>query len=140
MEWLHINNLHEKVMSLTEKQKRFCEEYMIDLNATQAAIRAGYSKDTANVQAAQNLSKLSIQEYVLELQSVKSAELNITFNDIAKGVYNIAEGKDTRNNDKLKAYDQLSKMFGHYSKDNEQKQPITNVNLKDAIRFDNPKQ
>ena len=30
-------------MKLTEKQKRFCDEYLIDLNATQAAIRAGYS-------------------------------------------------------------------------------------------------
>ena len=34
-------------MALTDKQKRFCEEYLIDLNATQAAIRAGYSPKTA---------------------------------------------------------------------------------------------
>ena len=34
-------------MALTEKQKRFCDEYLIDLNATQAAIRAGYSKRSA---------------------------------------------------------------------------------------------
>lgn len=106
---------------LTEKQKRFCEEYIIDLNATQACIRAGYSKDTANVQGAQNLSKLSIQNYISELQQKKSEELNITFNDIAKGVYSIAIKEEARDNDKLKAYDQLSKMFGHYSKDNEQK-------------------
>ena len=33
-------------MALTDKQKRFCEEYLIDLNATQAAIRAGYSPKT----------------------------------------------------------------------------------------------
>lgn len=106
---------------LTDKQKRFCEEYMIDLNATQACIRAGYSVDTANVQGTQNLSKLSIQEYISELQRNKSEELNITFNDIAKGVYSIATKEDARDNDKLKAYDQLSKMFGHYEKDNSQK-------------------
>lgn len=47
---------------LTDKQARFCEEYLIDLNATQAAIRAGYSEKTAREQAAQNLSKLNIQE------------------------------------------------------------------------------
>lgn len=49
---------------LTDKQKRFIEEYLVDLNATQAAIRAGYSAKTADVQGAQNLVKLKgfIQE------------------------------------------------------------------------------
>ena len=36
---------------MTNKQEKFCQEYMIDLNATQAAIRAGYSPKTANEQA-----------------------------------------------------------------------------------------
>lgn len=94
---------------------------MIDLNATQAAIRAGYSVDTANRIGSENLSKPDIQEYISDLQRNKSEELNITFNDIAKGVYSIAINEDTRDNDKLKAYDQLSKMFGHYEKDNSQK-------------------
>jgi phage terminase small subunit len=35
------------VAKLTDKQQAFCEEYLVDLNATQAAIRAGYSEDTA---------------------------------------------------------------------------------------------
>lgn len=60
---------------LTAKQKRFCDEYLIDLNATQAAIRAGYSKKTANEQGAQNLSKLSIQEYIRERMKQKEDEL-----------------------------------------------------------------
>lgn len=50
-----------KNKGLTPKQKRFAEEYLIDLNATRAAIRAGYSRKTANVQGSQNLAKLSIQ-------------------------------------------------------------------------------
>lgn len=44
-------------MSLTQKQQRFVDEYMIDSNATQAAIRAGYSRKTANRIATENLSK-----------------------------------------------------------------------------------
>lgn len=60
---------------LTARQKRFCDEYLIDLNATQAAIRAGYSKKTANEQAAQNLAKLSIQEYIRERMNEKDDEL-----------------------------------------------------------------
>lgn len=40
---------------MTERQKKFCEEYLIDLNATQAAIRAGYSPKTANEQGARRV-------------------------------------------------------------------------------------
>lgn len=43
-------------MALTDKQQRFVEEYMVDSNATQAAIRAGYSPDTANSIASENLT------------------------------------------------------------------------------------
>lgn len=43
-------------MALTDKQEMFCREYLIDLNATQAAIRAGYSAKTANRTASENLS------------------------------------------------------------------------------------
>lgn len=57
---------------LTPKQERFCEEYLIDLNATQAAIRAGYSKDTAKVIGSQNLSKLNIAEYITSLREERS--------------------------------------------------------------------
>ena len=51
-------------MSLTAKQKRFCDEYLIDLNATQAAIRAGYSEKTAYRTGADNLRKPQIEEYI----------------------------------------------------------------------------
>ncbi len=49
---------------LTDKQKRFVDEYVIDFNGTQAAIRAGYSKHTAKEQASQHLTKPHIQEAV----------------------------------------------------------------------------
>lgn len=49
---------------LTAKQKRFCEEYLIDLNATQAAIRAGYSPHTANEQGNRLLTNVSVRSYV----------------------------------------------------------------------------
>lgn len=49
---------------MTEKQKRFCDEYLIDLNATQAAIRAGYSEKTAHSIGAENLIKPELQEYI----------------------------------------------------------------------------
>ena len=53
-------------MKLTDKQKRFCDEYLIDLNATQAAIRAGYSKKTVFIIANENLKKPYIKGYIDE--------------------------------------------------------------------------
>ena len=53
-----------KPSKLTAKQEKFCEEYLIDLNATQAAIRAGYSKKTAYSIGFENLKKPEIQEYL----------------------------------------------------------------------------
>lgn len=53
-------------MKLTLKQQRFADEYIISGNATDAAIKAGYSKKTANRIATENLSKLVIQTYIDE--------------------------------------------------------------------------
>jgi len=55
---------------LTDKQDRFCQEYIIDLNATQAAIRAGYSKKTARIKGCKLLTKANIQ---IEIQKLKAA-------------------------------------------------------------------
>ena len=65
-------------MKLTEKQKRFCDEYLIDLNATQAAIRAGYSEKTAKDIAAQNLAKLNIQAHLQQRMQARQERLQIT--------------------------------------------------------------
>lgn len=60
-------------MKLTSKQKRFCEEYIIDCNATQAAIRAGYSERTAKSIGQENLTKPDLKKYIAELMDeVKS--------------------------------------------------------------------
>lgn len=59
-------------MALTDKQEMFCREYLIDLNATQAAIRAGYSTRTANRTASENLSKLDIQLRISELKTQRN--------------------------------------------------------------------
>ncbi len=63
---------------LTDKQRRFCEEYIIDLNATQAAIRAGYSEQTAYSIGHENLSKPEIQDFIREVQKDLSERTKIT--------------------------------------------------------------
>lgn len=52
---------------LTEKQKRFCEYYIENPNATDAAVRAGYAKGTAYAIGAENLRKPQIQQYIAEV-------------------------------------------------------------------------
>lgn len=83
---------------LTDKQERFCQEYLIDLNATQAAIRAGYSENSAKEIGCENLTKPNVQARVAELQAdlakrtqVKQEEVvaelkKIGFADIRKAV------------------------------------------------------
>lgn len=65
-------------MALSAKQKLFCEQYLIDLNATQAAIRAGYSESTARQIGSENLSKPDIQSYISELQLQLAKNANVT--------------------------------------------------------------
>lgn len=55
-------------MKMTEKQRIFCREYILDWNATQAAIRAGYSEKTANIIGHENLAKPNIKKYIEEIQ------------------------------------------------------------------------
>lgn len=57
-----------KPIDLTEKQRRFCEEYIFDFNATRAAKVAGYSENTATEIGSENLTKPNIQAYIKELQ------------------------------------------------------------------------
>lgn len=63
-------------MDLTDKQDMFCREYLIDLNATQAAIRAGYSEKTANRIGPENLSKLVVQNRIQELKNERIERTN----------------------------------------------------------------
>lgn len=57
---------------LNPKQIAFCEEYIIDLNATQAAIRAGYSAKTAQAQSSRLLSNVMVNECITELKANRS--------------------------------------------------------------------
>ncbi len=75
---------------LTEKQQRFIDEYLIDLNATQAAIRAGYSVKTAREQASQNLTKLNIQQAISEKMAERSKRTGVNQDRIVLELAKIA--------------------------------------------------
>ena len=75
---------------LTEKQRRFVDEYLIDLNATQAAIRAGYSVKTAKDIGCQNLAKLNIQQAISEKMAERSKRTGVNQDRIVMELAKIA--------------------------------------------------
>ncbi|HDX8835610.1 TPA: terminase small subunit [Klebsiella oxytoca] len=76
-------------MALTDKQEMFCREYLIDLNATQAAIRAGYSAKTANRTASENMSKPDIQSRITELKAKRNEDVSINAEYVLKRLVEI---------------------------------------------------
>lgn len=104
---------------LTAKQERFCTEYIIDLNATQAAIRAGYSVKTANRIASENLSKLDIQRKIQELQQERAERTEITQDRVLKELAGIGFAPITKGKikaaDKTKALELLGRHLGMFT-------------------------
>ncbi len=102
---------------MTPKQQRFIEEYLIDLNATQAAVRAGYSAKTANEQGAQLLAKLSIREAVAEAQAIRSKRTAITQDEVIQGLKKEAtlEGEGSSHSARVSAWAHLGKHLGMFT-------------------------
>lgn len=125
-------------MKLTAKQKLFCDEYIISLNATQAAIKAGYSKKTARKIAAENLTKPVIQNYISERMKQKESSLIATQDEVLQYLTSVLRGesqttdtvlvgmgdgyqevqeveKKPSEKDRLKAAELLGKRYGLYT-------------------------
>ena len=128
---------------MTAKQQRFCDEYLIDLNATQAAIRAGYSKKTANRIATENLSKPVIKAFIEARMAEKQSELIADQDEVLKYLTSVMRGqskaeivvvegtgdgcseartmlKAPDEKEKLKAAEQLGKRYGLWTEKVEQ--------------------
>ena len=94
---------------MTEKMKTFCLEYLVDENASQAAIRAGYSKKTAGSIGNENLQKPEIQKYIEELKKeIVSDREKIILDNILLW-RSIIKDKKSKDADKLKASELLGK-------------------------------
>jgi hypothetical protein len=92
---------------LTDKQALFIAEYMVDKNATQAAIRAGYSEDTAGKIGSENLQKPDIQKEIERRINDQIKRLSITADRVINRINSIARSKTATNSDRLKALQML---------------------------------
>ena len=77
-------------MKLTAKQQLFINEYLIDLNATQAAIRAGYSVKTADVQGSRMLANVKVQQAISEAMAERSKRTGINQDRVVLALAKIA--------------------------------------------------
>lgn len=123
---------------LTAKQQRFCDEYLIDLNATQAAIRAGYSKRSARQIADRNMSNDDIRKYIDARMAEKESQLIADQDEVLKYLTSVLRGesksteivvegtgdgcseartiqKEPSEKDRLKAAELLGKRYGLYT-------------------------
>lgn len=75
---------------LTAKQKKFVEEYLIDLNATQAAIRAGYSPNTAQEQSSRLLSNVMVKNEIDKAMAERSRRTGINQDRVLRELAKIA--------------------------------------------------
>lgn len=140
---------------MTEKQRRFADEYLIDLNATQAAIRAGYSKKTAYSQGERLLKNVEVEKYIQERMKQLASEKVATAEEViqyltsvlrgeAKGEEIVVEGcgdgyseaktmmKAPSEKDKLKAAELLGKRYGLF-KDKVELEGEVGVNIIDDV-------
>ncbi|MCR8844074.1 terminase small subunit [Paenibacillus sp. SC116] len=77
-------------MALTAKQRRFADEYLIDLNATQAAIRAGYSANSAEQQACRLMKHAKVREYIDDRMAEHSRRVGVNQERIIRELARIA--------------------------------------------------
>ena len=113
--------MSEKHAELTQKQKLFCEYYIENWNATDAARRAGYSENTADVIGCENLTKPNIKQYIEEIQKDIAKLAGISRLSIVKDLINIKDHAE-QEKDKIKAIEVVNKMLGMNEPD---KQEIT---------------
>lgn len=123
---------------LTAKQQRFCDEYLVSLNATQAAIKSGYSKKYANTNASKLLQNTTIKEYIEKRMAEKESQLIADQNEILRYLTSVIRGesksteivvegtgdgcseartilKEPSEKDRLKAAELLGKRYGIYT-------------------------
>ena len=135
---------------LTGKQEDFVYEYLVDLNATQAAIRAGYSKKTANVIGCENLAKPNVANAIAALRQERRDRYEISAANVLKeyakiGFSNIGDFIDTTGEmpeidmqdltrDQLAAVSEITvttrEEFDGFGQDREHVADVTNVKFK----------
>jgi phage terminase small subunit len=103
---------------LTPKQRRFVDEFLLDLNATQAAVRAGYKPDHARQMGAENLSKPVIADAIATAQLARSERVQITQDEVLRGLHREATwtGEGSSHSARVAAWGLIAKHLGMFDR------------------------
>jgi len=104
--------MEEESKELTNQQKKFCEEYILDWNGARAARDAGYSENTAREQASRLLTKVHIEAYIKEIQDDLQKQAGISRLSNVNVLKKIIDDKKADFRDKMKAIEVVNKMLG----------------------------
>ena len=99
---------------LTPKQQAFVREYLVDLNASAAAVRAGYSKRTAGATGHENLKKPEIAAAIRQAQIERAQRTELSQDYVLDGLRGIAENPDEPAAPRVKAFELLGKHQGMF--------------------------
>ncbi len=100
---------------LTPKQKVFCDEYIKTLNGTQAAIKAGYAKDSARITASKILTKDNIQNYINQRLKKKDDKRIASQDEVLEKITDILRDDEAKKGDILKACDLMGKRYALFT-------------------------
>ncbi len=128
---------------LTPKQERFIEEYMIDLNATKAALRSGYSEKTAQRIGSENLSKPLIKARIEELQAETSSKLQVTKESLINDLLTIKDLCLTNPravHNSTKAIEVIAKMLGMNAAEKQEVTLNGPIDVSKLVKFDETEQ
>ena len=102
---------------LTPRQAAFIQNYLIDLNATQAAIRAGYSERTARSQGQRLLTNVDIAAEIEAAQAERAERLEVTQDDVVRGLHKEAtlDGEGSSHSARVAAWAHLGKHLGMFT-------------------------
>jgi len=114
---MHPVRIGTREMALTAKQERFIAEYLIDMNASAAARRAGYSERTAGKIGSENLQKPDIQEEIARRRARVAQQLEITHQTVIAGLHREAtlNGEDSSHSARVAAWMGLGKALGMFA-------------------------
>lgn len=101
-------------MRLTEKQKKFCDYYIQSGNATEAAIKAGYSKRTATETGYENLRKPHLAEYIATRNKALESDRIADMEEVKEFWTNTLRNKHNDYKDRLKASEYIAKTNGAF--------------------------
>jgi phage terminase small subunit len=114
---------------MTRKQQLFCDYYLVDLNATQAAIKAGYSKKTAKQIGQENLTKPDVKAFIEQRVKQKTQFAIADQDEALKTLTNIIRCTTSKDSDRIRACELLGKYHNIWNGDKvDVKATVTIVN------------